>query len=68
MNPLTDVIPPRARKYVYAAVSLAALCLAGWEASQGEWTAFAAYIIGGLSSAMASSNTDAYDAKHDREE
>ena len=56
MNILTDVIPPQARKYVYALVALASLVWAAYEASGGDWTAFIGGLIVSLSSAMAGSN------------
>jgi hypothetical protein len=56
MNPLTDVIPAKARKYVYAALSLASLGLAGYQATQGDWLEFAVFVVGSLTGATAASN------------
>lgn len=58
MNPLTEIIPSPARKYVYAAVFVAGLILTGLQASEGDWLAFATYLVPTLSSAMAASNTN----------
>lgn len=55
-NPLTDVIPAQARKYVYALLALAALVLAGYQATQGDWLAFAVYLVGALTGGTAASN------------
>jgi hypothetical protein len=58
MNPLTDIIPAKARKYVYAVVALAALLFGAWQAAGGNWTVFAGSVLGGLVSATAASNTN----------
>ncbi len=59
MNILTDVIPARYRRYVYAAVTLAALVWGAWEASQGDWQVFVGSLISALVTATAASNTPA---------
>lgn len=56
-NPLYDVIPAKGRKYVYAALTLAALIVAGIQAFDGDWLAFAAYLVAALTGATAASNT-----------
>lgn len=56
-NPLTDVIPAPARKYVYAALALAAIVFGAWQASEGDWTAFVGSLIVSLTGATAASNT-----------
>lgn len=65
MNVLTDVIPPKYRKYVYAAVTLAAIVWGAWEASQGDWQVFTGALIGALVSATAASNTPETPKPHD---
>lgn len=55
-NPLTDVLPTKARKYVYAVLALAALVLAAYQATEGDWVAFAVALIGALTGATAASN------------
>lgn len=57
MNPLTDVLPPKVRKYVYAVLALAALSLAAYKASEGDWLEFAGLLLGSLGFSTASSNT-----------
>jgi hypothetical protein len=57
-NPLYEVIPASARKYVYALLSLAAIVVAGVQAFDGDWVAFAAYLVAALTGATAASNTN----------
>lgn len=59
MNPLTDVLPPQVRKYVYALLALAALALAAYKGSEGDWFEFAGLLLGSLGFTTASSNTPA---------
>lgn len=59
MNPLTDVIPARARRYVYAALFLAALVWGVYQASDGNWLEFVGGLIVALTGATAASNTPA---------
>lgn len=54
---LTDVIPPKARKYVYAVIALAALVWGCYEASGGDWRLFVGGLIVALTHATAASNT-----------
>jgi len=56
MNPLTDVLPPKARQYVYAAVTLAAIGWGAWQVSGGDWQEFAGALIAALVTATAASN------------
>lgn len=58
-NPLTDVIPAKARKYVYAVIALASLVFGVWQASDGDWKAFVGGLIVALVNATAASNTPA---------
>lgn len=58
-NPLHDVVPARARKYVYAIVAFAAIAVGAWEASQGDVGTFIASLVTALVTAMAASNTPA---------
>lgn len=58
MNPLTDLIPAKARKYVYAAVAVAALGYGAWEAAHGDWKQFAMSLAGSLLAGLAHANTD----------
>lgn len=58
MNLLQDVIPASARKYVYAAVTLAALVWGVYEASDGDWKKFVGGLVVALTTATAASNTN----------
>jgi hypothetical protein len=58
VNPLT-AIPPKARLYVYALLTLAALGLSAYKAAEGDWTEFAVLLLGSLGFGTAASNTDA---------
>lgn len=69
MNVLHDIIPRKARKYVYAAVAAIALVWSLFEASNGDWKQFTGGLIGALVSIMAAGNTPAastYSAEHGR--
>ena len=56
MNPLTNVIPSRYRKYVYAVLTLAALVYGTYQASDGDWKTFVGGLIVALTTATAASN------------
>lgn len=58
MNPLT-AIPPKARLYVYAVLTLAALGLSAYKASEGDWLEFAGLLVGALVPATAATHTPA---------
>ena len=58
MNPLTDLIPAKYRKYLYALVSLAAVVYGVCEASNGDWKQFAIALVGLAASALAHANTN----------
>jgi hypothetical protein len=55
-NPLTDVLSPTARRYVYAVVTLAALVWGAYQVSGGDWREFAGALITALVTATAASN------------
>ena len=55
MNPLT-AIPPKARLYVYAALTLAALALGAYKAAEGDWLEFVGLLLGSLGFGTAASN------------
>lgn len=57
MNPLEDILPAAQRKYAYAALSLAALGLSAYKASQGDWLEFASAVLAGLGFGTANANT-----------
>lgn len=56
-NPLTDVIPDVARKYVYAVAFLVGLALTALQAADGDWKAAAFLFLGSLVPLLAASNT-----------
>jgi uncharacterized membrane protein YccC len=58
-NPLSDLLPPTVRKYVYGVLFLAALVFGIWQASQGDWAVFAGSLIASLVYLLAASNTPA---------
>lgn len=55
-NPLTDLIPGTARKYVYGTVLLAALVFGAWQAANGDIETFVGALITALASGLALSN------------
>lgn len=57
-NPLNDVLPARVRGAIYAIVFVAGLALAAWQATEGDWVAFAVLLTGSLTSALAGSNVE----------
>lgn len=57
MNPLQDVLPPKARKLLYAVLFVAALVFAVYQASDGDWLLFAGSLVTSLLGLLASSNT-----------
>lgn len=57
MNPLTDLLPPKYRKAVYALAALTVVIYGAWQASQGDWQAFLAALLAALVPTLAASNT-----------
>ena len=57
-NILTDVIPAAGRKYVYAALSLAAIVWGAYQVSDGDWKSFVGGLIVALTTATAASNVN----------
>ena len=58
MNPLIDIIPASARKYVYAVIALAAFAWSVYESTDGNWKAFIAGLIVAASHSVAAANTN----------
>lgn len=56
-NPLTDVLPEKARKYAYAVLFVLALGFSAWQAAGGDWGEFVSGVLAALFSAVAASNT-----------
>jgi hypothetical protein len=56
-NPLTEILPAKMRQYAYAALFVAAVVFAAFQASDGDWKQFAGGVITALLGATAASNT-----------
>jgi hypothetical protein len=57
VNPLTDLIPAKYRKYLYALAFVASFVYAVYEANDQDWKATAGALVGALLAALAHSNT-----------
>jgi len=55
---LTDLIPAKARKYVYGVLFLVAFGYGLWQANDGDWKQVVAAALPVLVGALAVSNTD----------
>lgn len=55
-NPLTNIVPGRYRKYVYAVLALLALGVSAWQAAGGDWLTFIVLLLGSLGFSTAASN------------
>ena len=58
-NPLTEVIPARMRKCVYAGAFLGGLAWTAIQAAGGDWKQAVALLVGSLVPLLAASNTAA---------
>jgi uncharacterized membrane-anchored protein YjiN (DUF445 family) len=56
MNPLTDLLPPKVRAFLYALVAVAAFVYALWQAAAGDWALFVPAVVAALTGALAGSN------------
>lgn len=56
-NPLTDVLPTKVRKYIYAIAFLALLVFTAWQAAAGDWDQFVGGLLATLVPLLAASNT-----------
>ena len=56
------MLHPAVPKYVYAILTLPALALAAWQASDGDWLQFAGLLLGSLGFGTAASNTPSAEA------
>lgn len=54
---LTDVIPAKVRKYVYATAELGAFGFGIYQASQGDWMQAAALVVAAITADLARANT-----------
>ena len=59
MNPLVDIIPAGARKYVYAVAALLGLIVTVWQASDGDWKTALVSLAGTALTTLAHANTTA---------
>ena len=57
-NPLTDVLPRKVRKYIYAVAFLALLIFSIWQAAAGDWEQFVGGLLATLVPLLAASNTE----------
>jgi hypothetical protein len=57
VNPLYDVLPAIARKYVYALAFLGLLVYTAIQAAEGDWQKAAGSLLATLVTLLASSNT-----------
>jgi hypothetical protein len=62
---LTDLIPAKYRRYVYAIAALLAFAYGVWQAVDGDWRQFAISLIGSAVTALAHANTAADSARGD---
>lgn len=58
-NPLTDVLPAKVRRYVYAGLFVGALGFSAYQAADGDWKQFVGGVLTALVGATAASNTSA---------
>ena len=58
MNPLTDIIPAAARKYVYLIAAAALFVYGIWQVSDGDLRAFVIALVSALVSGLAASNVE----------
>lgn len=65
MNPLTDLLPPKARAVLYAVVAFAGVVYGIWQASNQDWRQFTVAVIAALTGALAGSNVKTTDGKHE---
>ena len=58
MQFLVDIIPTKARRYVYGVVALAAFAYAVWQAAEGDWRTTAGSLLSSMVAALAHANTN----------
>lgn len=56
MKVFTDIIPAKARKYVYGFAALGLLLFGAWQAADGNWSVAAGSLLGSLVNALAHGN------------
>lgn len=55
-NPLTGILPTKARKFLYAVLFVAALVYSIYQASDGDWGTFVGSLLTSLLGLLAASN------------
>lgn len=61
MNPLLDIMSPKARKITYGVLSLVGLVFFAWQAADGDWKTAATSLLGSAITALAHANTNPED-------
>jgi hypothetical protein len=56
MNPLTDLLPPKARKLAYAVLFVAAVVFSLYQAADGDWGTFVGSLLTAFLGLTAASN------------
>lgn len=64
-NPLTDLIPARYRKYLYALAFVASIVYAAYEANGQDWRKTVGALIGAALAALAHGNVTPAEAEGD---
>lgn len=57
-NPLTDVLPRKARKVIYALAFLALLIYSAWQGAEGDWEQAIGSFLTAFVPLLAASNTE----------
>jgi len=55
-NPLTNVLTPKVRAWLYAVLFVASTAFAVWQASDGDWKKFVGGVFAALMGLVAASN------------
>lgn len=58
MNMLIDIIPPKARRYVYGVLALVALVFGAVQAAGGDWKAALTALVTSAVTSLAHANTN----------
>lgn len=56
-NPLTDILPPKARKVAYAVLFVLGIVFSCFQAAQGDWMVFIGGVFTALLGLLAAGNT-----------
>lgn len=58
VNPLVDIMSPKARRISYGIVALLLLVMTAWQTADGNWLAALTSLVGTAYTALAHANTD----------